>query len=349
MSGTSMDGVDLAYTTFTASNSEKWDHKVLATRTITYPDNLLQLLKDSVSLSVEEMCLLDKSLGRFFGEQVNIFIEQNKIDATKIDAIASHGHTIFHQPDAGFTLQIGCGTTIASITQLNVINDFRTKDVVNGGQGAPLVPIGDSLLFGDHADAFLNIGGFANISLNKEPIIAYDIGPGNLPLNEICQKYFNRAYDKNGDLARSGKRISRLFSELNGLDYYYQSAPKSLGTEWLTQTFRPHVSSYSECRAADILRTITDHIAHQITRALNENECASVLITGGGAKNAFLVELIRSDFTGEVRIPSEELIEFKEAIVFAFLGALYLDSKLNTIHTVTGAKGDVRAGVLHTP
>lgn len=344
-----MDGVDLACVTFSQSDTENWQHLVHATKTISYSESLLQSLRNSIHFSVEEMCLLDKEIGRFFAKHVNEFIIESNLEKSEIDAIASHGHTIFHQPDKGFTLQIGCGTTIASLTGINVINDFRTKDVVNGGQGAPLVPIGDSLLFSDRADAFLNIGGFANICLNREKVIAYDVGPGNLPLNELCQQHFNLDYDKNGDIARTGSRIPRLFAELNGFDYYYQSAPKSLGTEWLARTFRPLVAAYSEESPIDLLRTISDHIAHQIIRSLNENDCKSVLITGGGAKNTYLIDLIRSNFDGDVKLPSHDLIEFKEAIVFGFLGALYLSRKTNTLNSVTGAKHAVRGGVLHTP
>lgn len=349
MSGTSMDGVDLAHVTFSRNDQEKWHHIVHATRTVSYPKELLEALRISTRLSVEEMCRLDKALGRFFGAKVNEFIGDFQLSTTEIDAIASHGHTVFHQPQKGFTLQIGCGTTIASITQIKVINDFRTKDVVNGGQGAPLVPIGDTILFADLADAFLNIGGFANICLKSDPVIAFDIGPGNLPLNQICQEHFNQLYDINGEIAANGTMLPRIFDILNDLDYYHESAPKSLGTEWLTEVFNPLLKSYENENPRDLLHTITRHFAYQISSTLNNNGVKSVLVTGGGAKNAFLVSQIREHFNGEVIIPSKELIDFKEAIVFGFLGALYLDGQPNTIASVTGAKIAVCGGVLHTP
>lgn len=344
-----MDGVDLAYTTFFQSEENNWTHEVHAVKTFPYPKNLLKALKDSVKFSAIELNILDKHLGIYFGHLVNQFIDDFKIDSSEVDAIASHGHTIFHQPQNGFTLQIGCGTTIAAITQINVINDFRTKDVVNGGQGAPLVPIGDTLLFADLADAFLNIGGFTNICLKTDPVIAFDIGPGNLPLNEICQKHFNQAYDLNGEIASGGQLIPRMFDILNDLEYYQEPAPKSLGTEWLTDVFRPFVISYANENPRNLLHTITKHIAYQISSTLNKNDVKSVLITGGGAKNAFLIDQIRENFSGEVIIPSKELVDFKEAIVFGFLGALYLDGQPNTIPSVTGAKVAVCGGVLHTP
>lgn len=343
-----MDGVDVALVHFSRSE-ENWKHTVQSVKTFSYSDHLLESLKHSIHFSVEQLCTLDKELGRYFAVCVNEFIRDTHISRKEIDAIASHGHTIFHQPENGFTLQIGCGTTIAVETGIPVINDFRTKDVILGGQGAPLVPIGDTLLYADRADAFLNIGGFSNICLKRSTVLAFDIGPGNLPINELTQQHFELAYDANGDLARKGKLIPTLFSELNELEYYNQPAPKSLGTEWLNQVFKPLISNHSKNEPVDLIHTVSKHIAHQIVRVLVENKCSSVLVTGGGAKNGFLIEEIRAGFNGEVILPSEEMIDFKEAIVFAFLGALYLDKKTNTLPSVTGAKRAAKSGVLHTP
>ncbi|PHR34355.1 MAG: anhydro-N-acetylmuramic acid kinase [Fluviicola sp.] len=349
MSGTSMDGVDIAYTSFSQSEQNSWTHEIKAVKTFPYTDKLLEVLKDSVNYSAVELSRLDKHLGTYFGHLVNHFIDEFKIDTSEVHAIASHGHTIFHQPENGFTLQIGCGSTIASLTNIKVINDFRTKDVINGGQGAPLAPIGDTLLFSDLADAFLNIGGFANVCINTDKVIAFDIGPGNLPLNEICQEDFNRPFDKNGEIAQSGKLRPRIFEILNTLDYYSTPPPRSMGTEWLEEFFRPLITSYSSVDPRDLLHTVTAHIAYQISANLNEFGVKSVLITGGGAKNKFLIDQITEQFKGEVIIPGEELIDFKEAIIFGFLGALYLDGQPNTIPSVTGAKKAVSGGVLHTP
>ncbi|MFK7786288.1 MAG: anhydro-N-acetylmuramic acid kinase, partial [Crocinitomicaceae bacterium] len=191
MSGTSMDGVDAAYTSFTQSSDGAWSHTTIATKTYPYTDNYKKALKDSIQFSAEQLNMFDKHLGKYFGHMVEQFVDDFNIDKTEVDAISSHCHTVFHQPGNGFTLQIGCGSTIASITGLKVINDFRTKDVIHGGQGAPLAPIGDTLLFSSRANSFLNIGGFANLCINTHPVVAFDIGPGNLPLNEYCQEHFD--------------------------------------------------------------------------------------------------------------------------------------------------------------
>lgn len=349
MSGTSMDGVDVSFAEYSQSGDNKWSYNLHAAKTYAYPENLAKALQDVTKFSAQEINIFNKHLGIFYGHLINQFIDDVAVDKSEIDAIASHGHTVFHQPENGFTLQIGCGTTIAAITQLNVINDFRSKDIVFGGQGAPLVPIGDTLLFADQANAFLNIGGFANVCINSHPVVAYDVAPANLPLNDYCQKHFNAPYDKGGEFARSGRLHERMYDVLNDLDYYRKEAPKSLGTEWINDEFRPLILSYANESPRDVLHTITKHIAHQIARSLNENTAKTVMISGGGAKNDFLIDLIREEFNGEVIIPSQELIDFKEAIVFGLMGALYLAGEPNTISSVTGASKAVCAGVLHTP
>lgn len=349
MSGTSMDGVDVSFAEYVQSNENSWSYNLLSAKTYSYPENLHKALQDVTKFSATDINIFDKHLGIFYGHLINQFIDDASIDKSEVDAIASHGHTVFHQPENGFTLQIGCGSTIAAITQLNVINDFRSKDVIHGGQGAPLVPIGDTLLFADQANAFLNIGGFANVCINSHPVVAFDVAPGNLPLNEYCQTHFNTPYDKNGELARTGKLNERMFDVLNDLDYYRKEAPKSLGTEWLKDEFRPLILSYANEHPRIVLHTITQHIAYQIGRALNENNAKTVMVTGGGAKNEFLIELIQEAFNGEIIVPSDTLIDFKEALVFGFMGALYLAGEPNTIPSVTGASNAVCAGVLHTP
>jgi len=349
MSGTSMDGVDIADVQFTKSDVGKWSHEIMSTHAVSYPRELLGKLSNSKSLPSEELTLLDKEISLFFSKEVNTFIETNKINKTEIDAIASHGHTVFHQPEKGFTLQIGCGAILASKTDLLVINDFRTKDVIAGGQGAPLVPIGDSLLFSDKADGFLNIGGFANLCVLNEPIIAFDISPGNLPINELMQKHHQQNYDKDGLTARCGSLIPKLLNDLNSIKHYSAPPPKSLGTEWLDGTFTQIIENYADEGANDVIHTVTAHIADQIVRSLNSLRVNSVMITGGGALNLFLIELIRAKFRGNIILPERELIEYKEAIIFAFLGALNLDNSVNTIPSVTGATNAVIGGVKHLP
>ena len=347
MSGTSMDGLDVSYVKYTKSKNNEWSFDVLYTESYAYEDEFILELKSATKLSVPLMLQLDKKIGQLYATFVNQFILENEINLDNIDVIASHGQTIYHQPENGFTYQIGCGTTLSFLTGIKVINDFRTKDVVAGGQGAPLVPIGDFKLFNKLADSFLNIGGISNVSFMKNnEIIAFDICPGNLPLNRLVESKGLR-YDKNGELSKSGEINFFLLDLLNKLDFYNQSSPKSLGTEWLETYFYPLIKFDQDVE--NNLRTIVEHIAIQIGIVLNEQKLKSVLITGGGAKNGFLIEKIKKYFDGEVILPSEEIIDFKEAIIFGFLGALYLENEPNTVNSVTGATRNVVGGILHTP
>ncbi|MES2589058.1 MAG: anhydro-N-acetylmuramic acid kinase [Bacteroidota bacterium] len=345
MSGTSLDGLDVAHVKFQVDEKGKWIQDLLSYYTISYSSQLKEKIKNAHLLGSFQLYLLDKELGEFYAKQVNSFIKKNKISKKSIDAIASHGQTIFHQPEKGITVQIGCGQTLASKTGIKTINDFRKKDVIFGGQGAPLVPIGDFSLFADEAESFLNIGGFTNISFKKEDkIIAFDICPGNLPLNKLANSK-ELEYDKNGELAKTGEINFFLLNLLNELDFYSSEGPKSLGTEWLEQYFYPLIKFDKDIE--NNLRTVIEHISYQIAAVLNQHELKSVFISGGGALNLFLVDRIKHYFSGEVIIPNREIIEYKEAIIFAFLGALFLEKKPNCLSSVTGAKKDVIGGVLH--
>ena len=344
MSGTSLDGLDVAHVSFNFEN-EQIDFELKNYKTVPYSTSILKKLDNYLALFVPEMLMLDKEIGRFYADTVNDFIEKFKIVKSDIDAIASHGQTIFHQPQNGFTYQIGCGTTLAFKTGIDVINDFRTLDIVAGGQGAPLVPIGDFNLFSAKANAFLNIGGFTNISFKKNnEIIAFDICSGNLPMNEAV-KSIGLTYDKNGEIARKGEINFRILEELQKLKHFHKSAPKSLGTEWLESDFYPIVNKIDSLE--NKLRTLVEHTAIEIINVLNSNSISSVYITGGGAKNSFLIERIRFFFKGEVIVPSEEIIDFKEAIIFAFLGARYLRNETTTVKSVTGAIIEVSSGNFH--
>lgn len=346
MSGTSMDGLDIANVHFNLSIDNEWTFELVCSSTVKYSVNLLEKLRNSKQLSAIDLLLLDKELGQFFSEAVNTFIKKNHLNKLEIDAICSHGHTIFHQPEKGFTYQIGCGETLAYRTGIKVINDFRQKDVVAGGQGAPLVPIGDKLLFKNQADAFLNIGGFANVCYPSEKTKAYDICPGNLPLNHFAEK-LGHEFDFNGDLARKGSVNHELLDKLNNLPFYNLPGPKSLGTEWLDNVFTPQIDD--SMSSNDAMSTIVEHIAIQIAQDLNNNSVKSVFITGGGAKNYYLIERIKFHLDGIVQIPENQLIDYKEALIFGFLGALYLQNQTNSISTVTGAERETIGGVLHLP
>lgn len=346
MSGTSMDGLDIANFRFSYSEKSGWVFKIEHSFTVKYDNYLLKKLEQSKQLSAIELLILDKELGLFFSTAVNKFIKEKQIDSTEIDAICSHGHTIFHQPDKGFTYQIGCGETLAYHTGIKVINDFRQKDVVAGGQGAPLVPIGDKLLFKSKAEAFLNIGGFVNVCYPGKETRAHDICPGNLPLNYLAVK-LGKEYDFNGELARKGELNLELLNQLNNLSFYNLPGPKSLGTEWLEAEF---MSQFKDSmNPNDALCTIVEHISIQIANDLNSRGAKTVFITGGGAKNAYLINRIKEHFKGTVHIPEVQIIDYKEALIFGFLGALYLQNQTNSISSVTGAERETIGGVLHLP
>ena len=225
MSGTSLDGCDIAHVKF-INNKGVESFEILNCITFPYQKDLLFKLKKSTKTNGLEISYLNKELGVFFGDCINKFIKTNQIIRKNIRAIACHGHTIFHQPEKKLTLQIGCGQTIAHITRIDTINDFRSKDVLAGGQGAPLVPIGDFTLFNHLADGFLNIGGFCNISFqNNNQTIAFDICPGNLPLNKMANK-IKLEYDENGDIAKKGVVNKRLLNEMDQLEYYKKKTSK---------------------------------------------------------------------------------------------------------------------------
>lgn len=347
MSGTSLDGLDIAHVQFEIDQIKGHSFKLISSKTYEIPTDLKEKIQEADNYSVPLMCMLDKELGNYFARCVLTFIKEKAIAKDSIRAIASHGQTILHQPQNGFTLQIGCGSTLAYLTGIHVINDFRTKDIVAGGQGAPLVPVGDFGLFNTLAEGFLNIGGFTNVSYKTNDVIrAFDICPGNLPLNKLASSK-GLTYDRNGELAESGDINFFLLDLLNSLEYYQQAGPKSLGTEWLEEHFYPLLKFDKEIE--NNLRTVVEHEAIQISQKLNEAQLKSVLVTGGGAKNTFLISRIKHYFQGELILPENDIIDFKEAIVFAYLGALYLENIPNSIASVTGADKDMICGVSHIP
>ena len=346
MSGTSLDGLDIACVVFPnapTNHAFRLEH----TETVPLTQDLLLELENIEELSARAVFHLNQKLGLFYAHSVNAFLSKFGITPNSVDAIASHGQTVFHQPEQGFTVQLGCGATLAYRTGLPVINDFRSLDVAAGGQGAPLVPLGDQALFGHEAEAFLNLGGFANISFQRNgKVLAYDICPGNLPLNRFA-KVLGKAFDADGEIASKHAADSSLLNALNQLPYYALEGPKSLGTEWLENQFYPCFPK--NIVAATAIATVTQHLAEQLARTLKKHELQSVYVTGGGAMNTYLMEELRKRYAGTVVIPSTQLLEFKEAIVFAFLGKRFIDQEYNCIASVTGAKENVCGGVLHLP
>ncbi|WP_303918452.1 anhydro-N-acetylmuramic acid kinase [Draconibacterium sediminis] len=341
MSGTSVDGLDIAAVEFTEHNN-KWTFKLQEAETISYTPEWKKRLETAHTLSGTELTKLNAEYGIFLGEQANKFINKTKFAA---DLIASHGHTVFHQPENGFTLQIGSGAHLATKSNCLTICDFRTGDVVLGGQGAPLVPIGDSLLFSEY-DYCLNLGGFANISYDAKGVrLAFDNCPVNIVLNPLAEE-FGLPYDKSGDLGRKGKVDETLLKKLNALSYYHQKPPKSLGREWIEADFLP-ILNETNLNTQDKMRTIYEHIAVQITKDLSDK--GKMLVTGGGAFNSFLIERMQALTTTKIILPEPDLINYKEAIVFAFMGVLRLREQVNCLASVTGARKDSCGGVIFLP
>jgi anhydro-N-acetylmuramic acid kinase len=346
MSGTSLDGLDIACVVFPNKPSNR-AFRLEHAETVPLPRDLLLELENIEELSAREVFQLNQRLGLFYAQSVNTFLSKFAIAPNSVDAIASHGQTVFHQPEKGFTVQLGCGATLAYGTGLPVINDFRSLDVAAGGQGAPLVPLGDQALFGHEAEAFLNIGGFANISFQKNGrVVAYDICPGNLPLNRFA-RVLGKAYDAGGEIASKHAADSSLLNTLNQLPYYASEGAKSLGTEWLENQFYPCFPQ--NIAAGTAIATVTQHLAEQLASTLQKHELQSVYVTGGGAMNTYLMEELKKRYAGTVVIPSAQLLEFKEAIVFAYLGKRFLDQKYNCLSSVTGAKENVCGGRLYFP
>lgn len=334
MSGTSLDGLDLAICSF--NKSDKWSFNIEKYKTIEYPKDWLSKLKLLHTKNKDEIEDTSIKYGQYIGNEINTFL-----DGEKIDFIASHGHTIFHQPEKQYTLQIGCGRTIANSTNITTINDFRSLDISLNGQGAPLVPIGDLHLFSEYKYC-INLGGFANISIkNNNQITAFDICPVNIVMNELSNK-LGKKYDENGNFAKKGKLIPNLLSQLNQLPFYKQEPPKSLGREWVEKFINPLLdSSYN---TIDILHTFCEHIAIQIGKQLqNEN----ALFTGGGTFNTYLMSRIQHYSNTKITTPDTKTIEYKEALIFAFLGVLKTRNEVNCLQSVTGAKRDNCGGVIH--
>ena len=341
MSGTSLDGMDLVYVKFRKDNYQYFE--ILHAETVRYSSKWRVTLQRSIHFSSHDLDLLNTEYGIYLGGVINQFIDKHEIQ--NIDFIASHGHTVLHQPEKGITLQIGDGQAIARITKQKVVCDFRTQDVRLGGQGAPLVPIGDELLFSNY-DFCLNLGGFSNISYRKEgKRIAFDICPVNIILNKYANK-LGFEYDEFGILASKGKLNSALLETLNSLSYYSQSPPKSLGLEWVTEVVFPLIDDF-ETDISVILRTFVEHIAVQISRVICKSN--SVLITGGGAFNSFLMNRIEIISQTKVSLPKKEIVDYKEAVIFAFLGLLRFDNQVNCLSSVTGAQKDHSSGVIFLP
>jgi len=340
MSGTSLDGLDLCYAAFNRENDRNWQFEIIRAETIQYDKKLEQQLRSSISMSAAELAAFNVEYGFYLGEQIQAFLNKHQLSSPEI--IGSHGHTVFHQPERKFTVQIGDGRAIRQVTGTPVVYDFRMQDVLLGGNGAPLVPIGDELLFSDY-QACLNLGGFSNISFIKNnQRLAFDICPVNIVLNSLCRK-LGQPFDHNGDIARNGEVNCSVLEKLNAISFYNVPPPKSLGIEWVQQ----HITDLiKEFKPQEAIATITEHAAFQIASVLNNEQIKNVLITGGGSKNQFLIERIRAHSTAELILPELELIDFKEALIFGFMAVLRLTHQNNVLSSATGSAHDHCTGIL---
>lgn len=343
MSGTSLDGIDLAWVAFKLENNQ-WKMQIKKAETFEYLDKWRIKLEKAATLKTTEIEELDQHYTNYLASVIGGFIRQNKISS--LDAVCSHGHTVLHQPEQKLTWQIGNLPSLAENLQEKVVCDFRTQDVALGGQGAPLVPIGDKLLFREY-DYCLNLGGFANIStqINQERI-AYDITAVNTVLNYLM-KTEGRAFDAGGKLAATGKINTKLLNKLNALPFYKQQAPKSLGIEWVNAVVLPILNA-TTATTANKLATYAEHIAVQIAKELSINKKSSCLVTGGGAFNSHLIESIAQKTNTKLILLNKELVDFKEAVVFALLGVLRLRNENNVLKSVTGASRDHVAGKVYS-
>ena len=340
MSGTSLDGVDIVYVKF-LENNNSYSFSILACETISYSDEWEDKLKTAFNSKKDELEVLDIKYGEYLGKLVASFMNEHQIE--KVDFVASHGHTIFHKPEQGYTLQIGNGASISEISKQKVICDFRSQDVAFGGQGAPLVPIGDELLFSDY-EYCLNLGGFANVSFNKNGIReAFDICPVNIVMNHYSKK-LGLNYDDKGSIASKGEVNTELLKQLDSLSFYTETGPKSLGYEFIIDEVFPIIDSM-DLSVAIVLRTFIEHIIVQISNKIVGE--GKILVTGGGVFNEFLINQLEKNISAEVVIPDIKLIDFKEALIFAFLGLLRNNGAVNCLKSVTGSSKDHSSGVIY--
>lgn len=343
MSGSSLDGLDVAFVVFQESGG-KWDYAIEAAECLPFLPEWEGKLQNATLLSAKEYLLLHTAFGHYVGHQVNSFIEKYGLEH-RVQLISSHGHTTFHLPEQKMTGQIGDGAAIAAVTGINTVSDLRAMDIALGGQGAPIVPVGEKLLFGDYS-LLLNLGGIANISAALHTgYVAYDICPANRVLNILAAEK-GLAYDDGGHLAASGTLRDEALAALNQLPYYSAPYPKSLANDFGTEQVFPLLKKYN-LSTTDALRTMVEHIAIQITRnvgrlmnKLPETATKKILVTGGGAYNSFMIERLQKmlqPIGAELVIPDGKVVQYKEALIMALLGVLRWREEVTVLHTVTGA------------
>ncbi|HUR65838.1 MAG TPA: anhydro-N-acetylmuramic acid kinase [Chitinophagaceae bacterium] len=349
MSGSSLDGLDVAFVEF-HEQAGKWSYEIPVADCYGYSPEWVERLKNAIHLSARDYQVLHTDYGHYIGQQVNQFMEKNNLQY-KAALISSHGHTTFHMPAKRMTAQLGDGAAIAAETGLPVVTDLRAMDLALGGQGAPIVPIGEKHLLGDY-DYFLNLGGIANISCKADLYIAFDICPANRVLNMLANEA-GKEYDEGGQIAAGGLINGSLLEKLNGLDYYKQAYPKSLANDLGTDIIFPMIKEQG-LSTADSMRTYVEHIAVQTNHAiigLNNYKPPTknykLLVTGGGAFNTFLIQCLTEKLKSiEVVIPGSKLVSYKEALIMAFIGVLRWRQENNVMASVTGSSRDSIGGAL---
>ena len=347
MSGTSLDGIDICYVEFKKEDDSYF--KIINSKTFKYNSIWLNKLGDVHLKNDLQIKKIDLDYGILISQKILEFLNDNNI--SNLDFISSHGHTVKHKPPY-YSIQIGNGKVIHELTNVTTINDFRSQDIRLGGQGAPLVPIGDKYLFGNY-DSCLNLGGIANISfVNSGNIKAFDVCGCNILLNKYS-KIYDREFDEFGQLSSRGKVIPELIESLDSISYNQIEGPKSLDKEKLLKDNYKVIDEYLANKSDidlkrigyDVLATIVEHISNEIFSVVSkQNNLKNILITGGGAKNIFLIEQIKRKINCSVIIPDEILVDYKEALIFAFMGKLRLQNKINCLKTVTGSKKDHSSG-----
>lgn len=340
MSGSSLDGLDLCLATF-AETETGWTYTLESSETVVYPVFLQQQLATAHQLSGLGLMQLDAALGQFFSAAAAGFLRGKLAPVL----VSTHGHTIFHRPEGGFTTQIGGAPQMAARLKLPVAYDFRSADVGLGGQGAPLVPVGDALLFSEYA-ACLNLGGIANISFQyQKKRIAYDLACCNMVLNTASEQ-LGHAYDAGGELARVGQINYELLEQLSSIPFYKLAAPRSLGREHFEAALKPLLFS-GQYQPQDILATWCVHLGAILSQELQKHQVTGdLLITGGGAYNTFLMEKLKNQSINRFILPESQLIEQKEALIFGFLGLLRYLRRPNVLSEVTGGSSSHCAGAL---
>jgi anhydro-N-acetylmuramic acid kinase len=343
MSGSSLDGLDIAYCHF-ENNNGKWNFEIIKAVTLNFDAQWKQILKNIKNLTATETLKYHTLFGKHIGYSVKKFINENGFTPV---LISSHGHTVFHNPAQGYTFQLGHGQAIATTSGITTVSDFRIKDIIAGGEGAPLVPIGDLMLFPQY-EYCLNLGGIANISFQKDgKRIGFDICPANQLLNYLSRQ-LGKPYDINGNFAQLGKMHKPLFDKLNETEFYKLEYPKSLSNEYIENNFFEILDSFA-VPVEDKLYTTVKHIAFQINRVIENRPKGEILVTGGGAHNIFLINALRFEKGLKFVVPENNIVNFKESLIFALMGILRLENKINCLSGVTGASIDTSAGTLYYP